>query len=201
MRNMYNINDFMKKLQIQDDNDHDQILLKVQNYLFGQNLSVLECGSGTGRITKQLLSPICKNLDLIEQSDIQALNLEKNLLELQDSHKIQIYNMGLQDFNEQNKQYDFIWIQWVLSYIKADDIIDFLKKQKKNLKKDGFIVVKENYVDNKKNYEIDDSDYSITRSKELFQQLFFEAGYKCSHQEKQQNLPEEIYDVQFFTLQ
>ena len=71
--------------------------------------SALDCGSGIGRITKNVLKPIFKNVDLLDPSAV-LLNEARTSYCPEGRN---FYNQGLQEFVFHRK-YDAIWIQWVL---------------------------------------------------------------------------------------
>lgn len=99
------------------------------NNLFSQRngpgrLVALDCGAGIGRITKNLLAPHFNEVDVIEPD-------KKFLTELlnyvgEDSKKVgTLYHSSLQNFKPE-KKYDVIWTQWVLGYLKDEDLAIFL---------------------------------------------------------------------------
>ena len=69
---------------------------------------------------------------------------------------------GLQEFTPEEKKYDLIWCQWVLSHLTDDDLIQFLKRCKIGLKSNKSIIgIKENI--NAIGYCFDKNDSSVTR--------------------------------------
>lgn len=85
----------------------------------------LDCGAGIGRVTKHLLAPIFKTVDLVEQ-DKNFVEKSKTYLCDTSSNIGSYYNVGLQDFKSENNIYDLIWVQWVSGHLTDDDFIKFL---------------------------------------------------------------------------
>ncbi|MBN3323905.1 NTM1A methyltransferase, partial [Atractosteus spatula] len=73
----------------------------------------LDCGAGIGRITKRLLLPLFRAVDMV---DVTPEFLEKARAYLGEEGKRvdNYYCCGLQDFQPQPGRYDVIWIQWVI---------------------------------------------------------------------------------------
>lgn len=73
----------------------------------------LDCGAGIGRITKRLLLPLFRTVDLV---DVTQDFLDQAHMYLgEEGKRVENYFCcGLQDFNPQPERYDIIWIQWVI---------------------------------------------------------------------------------------
>ncbi|CAH2316332.1 N-terminal Xaa-Pro-Lys N-methyltransferase 1 [Pelobates cultripes] len=73
----------------------------------------LDCGAGIGRITKRLLLPVFKSVDMVDITD-DFLSKAKSYLG-EDAKRIgNFYCCGLQEFTPEPNRYDLIWIQWVI---------------------------------------------------------------------------------------
>ncbi|CAJ0936430.1 unnamed protein product, partial [Ranitomeya imitator] len=71
----------------------------------------LDCGAGIGRITKRLLLPLFKSVDMVDVTD-EFLSKAKSFLG-EDGKRIgDYYCCGLQDFLPEANHYYVIWIQW-----------------------------------------------------------------------------------------
>ncbi|XP_022123118.1 N-terminal Xaa-Pro-Lys N-methyltransferase 1-A [Pieris rapae] len=157
----------------------------------------LDCGAGIGRITKHLLAPHFNEVDVIEPD-------KKFLTELlnyvgEDSKKVgTLYHSSLQNFQPERK-YDVIWNQWVLGYLKDEDLVSYLITCRKSLTKNGVIIVKEN-VTSSGFTEPDEADSSITRCLKQYITIFKKANLKRIKQCKQTNFPNGIYPVYMFAL-
>ncbi len=110
-------------------------------YPFKENASILEVGAGMGAITEELCEK-CKFVTSIELSKRRATAiLERN----KDANNLEIYVGNFEDI-ELNEKYDYILLNGVLEYgalyIKSDNPYeDFINKLKKNLKKEGKILI------------------------------------------------------------
>lgn len=158
----------------------------------------LDCGSGIGRITKHLLLPLFKKVDMVEQNKMFLDKAPQYLGEDNCSRVEQMICSGLQDFKPQNCRYNVIWCQWVLSHLTDGHLIDFLKRCMNGLSKNGLIVVKENVTSNK--CIIDEDDSSVTRTNRKFQTLFNKAGLTIVKEDIQRNFPEELFKVKMYAL-
>jgi len=158
----------------------------------------LDCGSGIGRITKNLLIKHFKRVDLVEQC---SKFLEEAKVSLSGcSSKIgEFYPLGLQDFCPTAKKYDVIWCQWVLGHLKDDDLINFFQKCIPALRDNGVLVVKENVTSSDK-LEIDTQDSSMTRPLKELKASFQKAGLTCVKEQLQHRLPKGLYPVHMFAL-
>ncbi|KAL4706018.1 hypothetical protein ACJJTC_014240 [Scirpophaga incertulas] len=157
----------------------------------------LDCGAGIGRITKHLLLPNFKSIDVVEP-DEKFLNTIKEFSG-EDSYKItNLYQVGLQEFKP-DKKYDVIWNQWVLGYLTDEDLTTYLLRCRDALSENGVIVVKENVTSSGK-MENDETDSSITRTLKHFLKIFKSANLKRIKQCKQTNFPNGIYPVYMFAL-
>lgn len=86
----------------------------------------LDCGAGIGRITKNLLTRFFDKVDLVDQ-DPKFIEEAKN--GLSEHPKVgQFYCSGLQEFKPEEKKYDVIWMQWVLSHLTDEDLKGLLKR-------------------------------------------------------------------------
>lgn len=106
---------------------------------------------------------------------------------------------GLQDFSPEAGRYDVIWMQWVLGHLTDEDLVAFFRRCKLGLRENGIICIKENIASSE--IDFDTTDSSFTRSRELLLELFNKAGLRILKEERQRNLPKELYDVRMYALQ
>lgn len=110
-------------------------------YPFKENASILEVGAGMGAITEELCKK-CKSVTSIELSKRRATAiLERN----KNAENLEIYVGNFEDI-ELKEKYDYILLNGVLEYgalyINSNNPYeDFINKLKKNLKKDGKILI------------------------------------------------------------
>lgn len=186
-----------------------------QNFLdtYGPSTTAyaLDCGSGIGRITKQLLLP---RFSLVDMADVNQAFLDQteNFIGPEDFSRIgERFCVGLQDFTPPVGRYDLIWIQWVLGHLSDMAMIAFFRRCAQALSTDGVIVVKENVttadgpaetsVLNSRDTNFDETDCSYTRPRAAFIQTFQEAGLKLCGEQAQKNFPLSLYPVRMFALQ
>ncbi|KAJ1174582.1 hypothetical protein NDU88_006402 [Pleurodeles waltl] len=72
----------------------------------------LDCGSGIGRVSKNVLLPIFDNIELVDMME-PFLEEAQNYLEEGVDKVEALYCYDLQEFTPVMKKYDVIWIQWV----------------------------------------------------------------------------------------
>lgn len=169
----------------------------------GQNLVALDCGSGIGRVTKNLLIRYFHEVDLLEPVphflDAARVNLSPENLIVSDSHKAaNFFCLPLQDFTPEAERYNCIWIQWCIGHLADDDLVAFLKRAKAGLKSGGFFVLKENIA--RTGFVLDKEDRSVTRSDSYFKELFNQAGLHIYKMKNQKDFPEELFAVKLYAL-
>ena len=149
------------------------------------NNRIADCGSGVGRVSRQVLQYYFKQIDLIEP--VQHL-LEKSLEILQNNatdSNAPIYtpiNLSLQNW-EPNEIYDAFWIQWPLMNLTDQDAIQFLIRAANHLSSNGKIFIKDNLGDwdfkaPKTRGFFDSNDNSFCRTFSHFMEIFHKAGLK-----------------------
>ncbi|CAH2096272.1 unnamed protein product [Euphydryas editha] len=157
----------------------------------------LDCGAGIGRVSRNLLIPYFKKVDLVEQ-DEKFISTAKQLLGEDNTKLGTLYKIGLHNFKPE-KEYDVIWCQWVLGHLTDYDLIDFLERCGKALTKNGVIIIKEN-ISSSEEIEFDEDDYSVTRSYGLMMNIFEEANLNLKTTDIQTGFPDGLYPVHMFAL-
>ncbi|XP_012929365.1 N-terminal Xaa-Pro-Lys N-methyltransferase 1 isoform X2 [Heterocephalus glaber] len=105
---------------------------------------------------------------------------------------------GLQDFSPEPGSYDVIWIQWVIGHLTDQHLAEFLRRCKHALRPNGLIVIKDNMA--QEGVILDDVDSSVCRELEVVRRIVHMAGLSLLAEERQENLPEEIYPVYSLAL-
>ncbi|KAH9625995.1 hypothetical protein KSS87_017116 [Heliosperma pusillum] len=144
----------------------------------------LDCGSGIGRVTKNLLIRYFHQVDLLEPVshflETARQTLTSQALANVDHHKaLNFYCLPLQEFIPEPGRYDVIWIQWCIGHLTDDDFVSFFKNAKVGLKPGGFFILKENIAKSGKDhcgFVLDKEDCSVTRSDAYFKELFRRCG-------------------------
>ncbi|CAG8606178.1 7757_t:CDS:2 [Funneliformis mosseae] len=160
-----------------------------------------DCGAGIGRVTKNFLSRLFKKVDLVEYTPKFIERAEKEFLKKEkEEGKIgEFICKGLQEFIPEERKYDLIWCQWVIGHLKDDDLIEFFKRCKIGLKPNGLIGVKENVC--VFGYQFDETDSSVTRSDEIFKDIFQKSGLKLIKEATQHGMPKQLYEVKMYALE
>ncbi|XP_043275524.1 N-terminal Xaa-Pro-Lys N-methyltransferase 1 [Venturia canescens] len=187
---------FISNTDIEGSQGFLKIIFKMKNA--PEKNYALDCGSGIGRITKNLLTKHFKKVDLVEQSS-KFLEAAKVSLASCSSRIGEFYPQGLQDFSPAPEKYDVIWCQWVLGHLKDADLIQFFKKCIPALRNKGVLVVKENVTSSDK-LEIDTQDSSVTRPLTELKKCFEKAGLICLSEQVQHRLPKGLFPVYMFAL-
>lgn len=124
----------------EQDLQFSRSIIEKVKYKFLRFDTALDCGAGTGRVTKDLLTNYFTNVDLVEPIEKHINQAKKNL---EDSRKLKqgrgankFYQMGLQDFRFHIK-YDCIWSNWSLCFLTDSDLFKFLNDARMNLRKAG----------------------------------------------------------------
>lgn len=108
------------------------------------------------------------------------------------------YVNGLQQFDFQER-YDCVWVQWVFSQLNDEDAVTFLKKAKASLNEGGVIILKENHCS--VGFVVDKEDCSVTRSGDLFKEIFARAGLKIVKEEMQMDWPKDLFTIRMYALE
>ncbi|KAL6198535.1 hypothetical protein ACLB2K_028324 [Fragaria x ananassa] len=108
----------------------------LPNAANGQRLLVaLDCGSGIGRITKNLLIRYFNEVDLLEPVthflETARESLAPENLMVSDMHKAtNFFCLPLQEFTPEAGRYDIIWVQWCIGHLTDDDFVSFFTRAK-----------------------------------------------------------------------
>lgn len=146
----------------------------------------LDAGAGVGRVTSDTLLPLFDRVDLVESSThfLEKARLNSSRWRgIEDGSKgVRFFQAGLQycdpssmkeqlgiavgaqDFEE---GYDVIWIQWVAGHLGHEELVAFLQRCSKALRKsengeEAYIVVKENVINSNEDM-FDETDSSFVR--------------------------------------
>lgn len=176
---------------------------KISDSGRGRRLVALDCGSGIGRITKNLLIRYFHEVDLLEPVshflETARQNLAPKNLMVTDEHKAtNFFCVPLQEFTPEAERYDVIWIQWCIGHLSDDDFVLFFKRAKVGLKPGGLFVLKENIA--RTGFVLDKQDKSITRSDLYFRQLFNQCGLHVYKVKDQKGFPDELFAVKMYAL-
>lgn len=179
------------------------IIEKYQTQKKMGNAIVADCGCGIGRISHFVLCDFFKKIDLIDPVE-DFLNQAENTLK-EDKVEVRRYLAGIQDWIPPNS-YDAYWIQWAIMYLTDADAIDFFKRCKTHLNRNGCIFVKDNLASadlkcKKEEAQFFVEDRGICRSYLHYLELFKAAGLKVLEVEKQTGWPEDLLPLYTFVLQ
>ncbi|KAH7728849.1 O-methyltransferase 1 [Aphelenchoides avenae] len=153
------------KLHVPDVNASKAFIaqLRKSKSLSG-NDTALDCGSGIGRITKHLLLPMFRQVDMV---DVTEKFIEDSAAYIGDDNSRigQKYVESLHEFEPRERHYDLIWIQWVTGHLTDDDFVTFFRRCANGIKDGGCIVLKEN-LSSGDDKVFDPEDNSWTRPKQ-----------------------------------
>jgi len=161
----------------------------------------LDCGSGIGRVSASVLLARFAAVELVEPI-ARFLETARRQLPVGRVHKL--HETALQDFTPQTaatSAYAVVWMQWVLNYLKDEDLTILLRRCAAALLATGRVVIKESVSREGKGFYVDRSDASITRTDSHFRRIFATAGLKVVHAEMQSGLPRAVFPVCMYVLQ
>uniref|UniRef100_A0A7E4W6Q4 Alpha N-terminal protein methyltransferase 1 n=1 Tax=Panagrellus redivivus TaxID=6233 RepID=A0A7E4W6Q4_PANRE len=188
-----------ERLHTPDINDSKKFLVHLRKYKYlNGNERALDCGSGIGRVTKHLLLPAFKTVDMV---DVTEGFIENSKAYVGDALNPRVGNRfveGLQTFEPADRLYDMIWVQWVAGHLNDEDFVSFFERCQRGIKADGVIVLKENLSKEKR--EFDEQDSSWTRPQTEILALFEKAGLDVVANQKQKFFPLDMYEVRMFAL-
>ncbi|KAF6293255.1 methyltransferase like 11B [Rhinolophus ferrumequinum] len=157
----------------------------------------LDCGSGIGRVSKQVLLPVFKSVELVDMMESFLLEAQNYLQGKGD--KVESYHCySLQEFTPPLGRYDVIWIQWVSGYLTDKDLLAFLSRCRDGLKEHGVIILKDNVA--REGCTLDLSDSCVTRDMDVLQSLIQKSGLAMLGRERQHGFPEQCIPVWMFAL-
>jgi protein N-terminal methyltransferase len=146
-----------------------------------------------------LLSTVCETIDVVEP--IEKFANEVKGAEMAGSGQVgNVYVSGLEKWVPE-QQYDLIWNQWCLGHLKDKELVEYLRRCKKAVTMDWWIVIEENMSTNRDGDDnFDETDSSVTRTNEKLQRLFKEADVRCLKTELQRGFPKGLYPVRLYAL-
>mgnify|MGYP000980919205 CR=1 FL=1 len=167
----------------------------LHSRIYSINLSP-DCGGGIGRTSQHLLSPLFKEVDLIEPT---PKFVEKAKEIMKDNIKMaRYYQCGLEAWEPEAGRYNLIWCQWVLPHLTDDDLVAFFKRCIPALAPGGMIGVKEN--NSRDGFIMDKEDTSVTRTDAQFKAIFKRAGLKLVAEKLQTGFPKQLLPVRMYAL-
>lgn len=131
------------------------------------------------------------NKDFIEEASVYLG--DENTKRVQ-----KFYVSGLESFFPEPNKYDCIWFQWVLGYLKDNDLIELFKRCKNALKPNGLCIMKDNV--SKSKVEYDEIDNCYTRPRQLYIDIIHKSRMHIILDDKQLNFPSELYDVRIIAF-
>ncbi|KAF2148806.1 hypothetical protein K461DRAFT_288271 [Myriangium duriaei CBS 260.36] len=166
----------------------------------GKLTRAVDCGAGIGRITLGLLGKVAETVDVVEPVESFCDVVRKG--EEFESFRGTVWEVGLEGWEPEEERYDLIWNQWCLSQLTDKQLVGYLERSKAWLKEGGWVVVKENLSNDVRGMDVfDETDSSVTRTKEKFEAVFEQAGLKVLRSELQRGFPKELYPVRMWGLQ
>ncbi|KAK5064325.1 hypothetical protein LTR84_000158 [Exophiala bonariae] len=178
----------------------------------------LEPGAGIGRVTLNLLAPLCAKIDIIEPIEKFTAVLTAPESPLVKAHQLQrVWNLPLQEWTADatpshqhpesttlNKpQYDLIFNQWCLNHLSLASLKSYFQSLIPLLLPGGWIIVKENLSTDAFGADVFDAeDSSVTRSDANWRLAFDQAGLKVVKTELQTGFPKELglFPVRIYAL-
>jgi len=174
----------------------EEFLFSVLGKMPRASSVALDCGAGVGRVTEGCLLPLCATVDVLEPDQTYIKVAEERLA---DRNKGQYIQQGLQEYVPAKGRYNIIWMQWVALYLTDNDMITCLRNHQAALKEGGAIFFKENVVTTS-GFVVDKEDNSITRCDRNYKDLFRRAGLTLIAEKRQEDFPEELFDVKMYAV-
>jgi protein N-terminal methyltransferase len=186
----------------------------------------LEPGAGIGRLTLNLLAPLCAKIDIIEPVEkfTAVLTAPEGPL-IKDNQLERVWNLPLQEWTPDVKPsfhhhgsnqiqqdnidkasqpaYDLIFNQWCLNHLSFSSLEAYFKTLIPLLLPGGWIIVKENLSTEAFGADVFDAeDSSVTRSDANWRLAFDQAGLKIVKTELQTGFPKELglFPVRIYAL-
>ncbi|KAI0435741.1 alpha-N-methyltransferase NTM1 [Xylaria telfairii] len=161
--------------------------------------SILEGGAGVGRVTEGLLLQVGTVVDIIEP-------VQRFTAQLEGKKGIRtIFNVGLESWEPTpGVQYDLVWTQWCAGHLTNEQLVQYLKKCKATLNKDGGLIVLKENISHTGVDIFDPVDSSVTREDSRFREIFKAAGLRIVKVEVMKglsaNLLRQLFPIQTYAL-
>jgi protein N-terminal methyltransferase len=185
----------------------------------------LETGAGIGRVTRNLLAPLCERIDVIEPMEkfTAVLTAEDSSL-VKSGQLRRVWNVPLQEWTAESvpayevltgsessgltggaegegEKYDLIYNQWCLNHLSARDLVAYFREIIPLLAPQGWILVKENISSAPAGEDMFwEEDSSVTRSDANFRACFEEAGLVVVRTQLQTGFPKVLLSVRMYAL-
>ncbi|KIW16714.1 hypothetical protein PV08_03903 [Exophiala spinifera] len=188
---------------------------RTSKYAFARGL---ETGAGIGRVTFNLLSTLCEQIDIIEPIEkfTDVLTAPDSTL-VRSGQLRRVYNVPLQEWTaattpswqsalnvqadadmdlsatSSQGRYDLIWNQWCLSHLSSEALVRYFASLIPLLAPDGWIIAKENLSTDAFGKDIYyEEDSSVTRSDQNWRAAFEKAGLHIVKTQLQTGFPKEL---------
>ncbi|OCT85428.1 alpha N-terminal protein methyltransferase 1B [Xenopus laevis] len=158
----------------------------------------LDCGSGIGRVSKNVLLPVFSNIELVDMTE-PFLEEAQNYLEEEGDRVETLYCYSLQDFVPPLRKYDVIWMQWVSGYLTDKNLLEFLIRCKNGLKDNGVIILKDNVA--RQGCILDPTDSSVIRDIHILRNIIEKSGMSILAEERQPGFPELCIPIWMIAIQ
>lgn len=167
----------------------------------------VDCGAGIGRVTAGFLSTVCDIVDVLEPVEAFAHEAKKQSMEGNRGAVGDVFVQGLESWTPEAGRYDLIWNQWCTFYLTDVQFVAYLKRCGSAIKKDGWIIVKENTTKDVKDGGdgkdvFDEEDSSVTRNDAKYLSIFQQAGMRVMSKETQRGFPKGLglFPVRMYAL-
>lgn len=173
----------------------------------GKYRRVVDCGAGIGRITSGLLVSVAEVVDVVEPIQKFADVIVDSELK-REGRVGEVYVQGLEDWRPREGEYDIVWNQWCLGHLTDVQLVEYLQRAARALRRKGtedgqlsWIMVKENLSTDAYGDDIfDQDDSSITRTDGKWKKCFADAGLIVVRSELQGGFPRGLYPVKMYAL-
>jgi len=179
--------------------------------------SIVDCGAGIGRVSLGLLSRLGQSVDFVEPVEkfCDVLRTDQRF----DAFRGRVFQVGLEAWDPRTdldgrkwSGYGIIWNQFCLNQLTDGELVVYLRKCRdylhdpstssdENKGNRGWIMVKENHTRAEQTSDIfDETDSSVTRTRDKFEGLFENAGLRIVKTGVQKGLPKEIFPIRMWAL-
>ncbi|EFC48859.1 predicted protein, partial [Naegleria gruberi] len=160
----------------------------------------LECGSGNGRVTKNLLS---KHFDYIDCEDVNEeflIKAKEECNKIKETYACALHELSRVIPEECKGKYHCIWVQWCACFLTDRDFVKFLEYCYELLVDGGVLCFKENISG--KGFVVDSDDGSITRSNNHYLFLFsqVQSKFEVIENTKQKNWEKGLFALRMYCL-
>nr|CAG4712575.1 unnamed protein product [Naegleria fowleri] len=163
-------------------------------------LYCLECGSGNGRVTKNLLSQYFDYIDCEDVNEEFLIRAKEECAKIKETFAVGLQELHTVFKDTKKPKYHCVWIQWCSCFVTDQDFIKLMELFYDLLYDGGILCFKENIAADC--FVVDEDDGSLTRSNDHYCYLFskVESKFTLIENVKQKHWEKGLFALRMYCL-